>query len=480
MDARNLAADALRESRFLEAERLAIGLIRENAYDAQAWVYLGEALLRQGNGLMARGVFRRAHLLDPEAGWVPAVNAELAKAKGGHLRADIVSLLEVKKVTVAAALLVRNEIRCIDRCMKSLQGAVDEIIVVDCESTDGTAEYVRAFPNAKVVSFAWRDDFAAARNAGLPLIASDWVIWVDADETLLPEDIANVREVAGIFDESPVPTIVLCGILEQMGDKQAVNYAKGRMFSMKRGLRYWGRVHEQIGSEQGAYETTLAGKMALIRFYHDGYSPAVMQDKQKLERNLRLLAMMREEDPGNPAWWLYSGRETLGTGDADQALAYLQHADELAVVHSKFSRRLEILMLLVSIYESREDWDAAEACCLEAQALEPGFPDTMYHLACIQIRKAQNLYRAAERNLQLSKQAGASYRGVVSADINIPLWRADAALGDMARHFGRPADARALYEQIAKRMPGDTTGGALVRKRLEKMEAPATKRETEA
>lgn len=463
------AAKALSEGRFLEAEALAIDWIRAHQHDAQAWVYLGEALLRQGNGQMASRVFRRAHMLDPEAAWVQSVNAELAKARSGYTRTDIETLLDVKKVTVAAALLVRNEIRCIERCMRSLQHAVDEIVVVDCQSTDGTAEFVRAFPNTKVVSFEWCDDFAAARNAGLPLIESDWVVWVDADETLLPEDVANIRQVAGLYDESPVPVVVICGILELMGNKQAVNYAKGRMHPMKRGLQFWGRVHEQIGSERGIYETQLLGKTALIRFHHDGYSPAVMQDKKKLERNLRLLAMMREEDPGNPAWWLYSGRETLGTGDAEQALVFLRKANELAAVQPKFARRLEIMMLLISIHMARKEWDEAEACCLEAQALDPGFPDTKYHLALIQIQKAQELYRAAERNLHASKQAGASYRGIVSADINIPLWRADVALGDMARHFGRPADAKAVYEQIAKRMPEDTAGGALVRKRLEKL-----------
>ncbi|MBO9605004.1 MAG: glycosyltransferase [Paenibacillaceae bacterium] len=474
------AANALREGRFREAEELAISWIGTYKHDAQAWVYLGEALLRQGNGLMANRVFRRAHMLDPEAAWVHSVNAELAKANGGRVRSDIEALLEVKKVTVAAALLVRNEIRCIERCLRSLQHAVDEIVVVDCQSTDGTAEFVRAFPNTKVVSFEWCDDFAAARNAGLPLIESDWVIWVDADETLIPEDVANIRKVAGLYDDSPVPVVVICGILELMGNKQAVNYAKGRMHSMKRGLQFWGRVHEQIGAEKGIYETQLLGKTALIRFHHDGYSPEVMQDKKKLERNLRLLAMMREEDPGNPAWWLYSGRETLGTGDVEQALVFLRKADEMAAVQPKFARRLEILMLLVSVYMARKQWDEAEACCMEAQRVDPGFPDTMYHMALIQMQKAQELFRAAERNLHASKQAGAAYRGVVSADINIPQWRADLSLADMARRFGRFPEAKAMYEQIAKRMPGDTTGGMLVRKRLEKMEAPATERKTEA
>jgi hypothetical protein len=204
--------DLLHAKDFKEVEKKAIERISDNALDAQAWVFLGEALLRRGNGHAAAQVFKRAHMLDPEAGWVEAINREILRAENGNQRVDIEVLLDKNKVTVAAALLVRNEIRCIERCLRSISEAVDEIIVIDCESTDGTREIAQTFPKVKLVTFPWIDDFAAARNAGLQHIQSDWVIWVDADEMLIPEDVLHIREIAGIFNREEAPYILIGGV----------------------------------------------------------------------------------------------------------------------------------------------------------------------------------------------------------------------------------------------------------------------------
>jgi len=64
---------------------------------------------------------------------------------------------------VSACMIVKDEEANIGRCLRSLQGKVDEIIVVDTGSTDRTMGIAREL-GAQVFSFPWRDDFAAARN----------------------------------------------------------------------------------------------------------------------------------------------------------------------------------------------------------------------------------------------------------------------------------------------------------------------------
>ncbi|MDB5054107.1 MAG: hypothetical protein JWM44_2157, partial [Bacilli bacterium] len=450
-----------------EVEREAMERIRHDSLDAQAWVYLGESLLRQGSGLSAAQIFRRAHLLDPEASWVEAVNREISKSKNGHHRVDVEVLLEQKKVTVAAAILVRNEIRCIERCLRSLTDAVDEIVVIDCESTDGTREVIQSFSKVKFVTFSWIDDFAAARNAGLPHIESDWVIWVDADEVLIPEDVNNIREIAGIFDPIEYPVVLLGGVLEQLGEQTSVNYSKGRMFAMKHRLQFWGRVHEQIGDrDRGVFSEGLTSKPVLIRFNHDGYMPDVMQSKKKLERNLKLLEIMLDEEPENPAWWMFYGRETLGTGDVDKALTVLKEANHVAKRSLAFSRKLEILSLLITIHMSRKELDEAEAYCLEALQYRPDFPDVLFFMAQVQMQKAYQLYHSAELNIRNSKEAFNKYRGSVSPDRNILAWKADLALADIARLVGKPANAKPIYESLLNRHPDKN----LIHKRLRQIE----------
>ena len=66
-------------------------------------------------------------------------------------------------------------------------------------STDDTRRIALQYPKVKVVPIVWEDNFEAARNIGLQHVQTDWVIWIDADEVLIPEDVNAIREVAGVF-----------------------------------------------------------------------------------------------------------------------------------------------------------------------------------------------------------------------------------------------------------------------------------------
>src|SRR5262245_31354097 len=74
---------------------------------------------------------------------------------------------------LALVMIARDEARCIERCLASVRAHVDEMVLLDTGSSDGTPEIARA-AGARVGSFAWCDDFAAARNAALELADADW------------------------------------------------------------------------------------------------------------------------------------------------------------------------------------------------------------------------------------------------------------------------------------------------------------------
>lgn len=84
-------------------------------------------------------------------------------------------------------MIVRDEARTLPRCLESVAGVFDEIVVVDTGSTDATREVAAGF-GATVHDFAWIDDFAAARNVAFGHGTSDYLMWLDADDILLPED----------------------------------------------------------------------------------------------------------------------------------------------------------------------------------------------------------------------------------------------------------------------------------------------------
>ena len=95
----------------------------------------------------------------------------------------------IPRQTLSLCMIVKNEEANLGRCLESVKGVADEIIIVDTGSTDRTVEIARQH-GAKIVSHQWDDDFAVARNVSLRAATSDWILVLDADEALDEEDAA--------------------------------------------------------------------------------------------------------------------------------------------------------------------------------------------------------------------------------------------------------------------------------------------------
>ncbi|WP_248929955.1 glycosyltransferase [Paenibacillus hamazuiensis] len=444
---------ALRDQRYQEAEQQAGDLLIRSPIDAQAWVFLGEALMRQGFGVAAQKVFNRAWILDPEAAWVQGINRELRKTTPGTERPDIDALLKTERPAVTAAVVVKNEARCIERCLASLINAVDEIVVMDSGSTDGTHELAAKFPKVRLYHTEFRDSFADLKNEALQHVRTNWVLWVDGDEWLHEDDAPYIKEIAGIFNRLPYAALLQIWQVNEIRGEFHHDFSMVRMFPRAQGLRYWGRIHEQVGPPEGIYHGEFIRRPVRIRLLHDGYETPIVRDKNKIERNLRLLEMMNEEDPDNPGWWMFRGRETIAAGRHEEALGYLQKADELAQRQPRFGRLLDVQMMMVKIHLSLSQPDQAERLCRQVLDKHPSFPDALYYMAQIRIRSADKQLKEAEKLVADAKKGFQSYRGNVAADHQILNWKADLTQADLLRRFGMLAEARDVYARYAAKHP---------------------------
>jgi glycosyltransferase involved in cell wall biosynthesis len=97
---------------------------------------------------------------------------------------------------ISAVIITRNEARNIARCLKALSW-VDEIILVDTDSTDDTIEIARKF-GAEIHSLPWRG-YGPTKQYAIERATGDWILSVDADE-IVTSDLAS--EIRGIVNSS--------------------------------------------------------------------------------------------------------------------------------------------------------------------------------------------------------------------------------------------------------------------------------------
>ncbi len=89
------------------------------------------------------------------------------------------------KVKISAVVIAFNEIGYIEKCIESVE-FVDEIIVVDSYSTDGTYEYLQAHSKVTVIQHPFAN-FTLQKSFALKQAENDWVLFLDADEVVSEE-----------------------------------------------------------------------------------------------------------------------------------------------------------------------------------------------------------------------------------------------------------------------------------------------------
>ena len=90
-------------------------------------------------------------------------------------------------VTISVCMIVKNEEAVLARCLDSLKGIADEIIIVDTGSTDKTKEIAAGYTDM-LYDFTWVNDFSAARNFAFSKATMEYIYSADADEVLEEKD----------------------------------------------------------------------------------------------------------------------------------------------------------------------------------------------------------------------------------------------------------------------------------------------------
>lgn len=147
--------------------------------------------------------------------------------------------------TISLCMIVKNEESVLARCLDSVRGIADEIILVDTGSTDATKDIARRYTD-KVFDFVWVDDFAAARNVSFGHAGMDYCLWLDADDVIEEADRRRFLELKRTL--SPDTDIVMLPYHTAFDGegRPTFTYYRERLIRNHPAYRWTGAVHEVI------------------------------------------------------------------------------------------------------------------------------------------------------------------------------------------------------------------------------------------
>ncbi|MCW4355446.1 glycosyltransferase [Hoyosella sp. YIM 151337] len=255
-------------------------------------------------------------------------------------------------------MIVKNEARVIERCLRSVMGLIDTWVISDTGSTDGTQEIVRRCLSeipGELHQDEWVD-FGHNRSLNLQHAAgkADYLLLIDADMV--------VRTVG----EWPTPTADSYMIRHE-GD---LLYRNRRLVSGRIAWRYEGVTHEFITSDNPASVENLDA--IVVEHFADGGSRS-----DKFERDARLLAEDLQRHPANARSVFYLAQTMRDMGDIPEAVRlYRQRA-----AMGGWGEEVYYSLLQVGLLEDQlGNWPAAMDAFVQAMECRPSRLEACYEL----------------------------------------------------------------------------------------------------
>lgn len=368
-----------------------------------------------------------------------------------------------KRPLLSVAMIFRDDIRCLERCLRSLeplrQAVPCQVVMADTGSADGSRAIAERYADT-VFDFPWIDDFAAARNAVLDRCAGDWCLTLDSDEWL-DADISQLVNFLKDWDGDPyrMGMVVIRNYTTCDFNGPYQDFLTNRLVCMAKRPRYEGAIHEQWAWPGRGGVCTLLRQTVL---HHDGYVEMGLDSeagREKRARNMALLRKKLEEAPDNLQVYLQmleSGREEPDYPDI------LRRAVELVEKRAPHWETLGPPILRYAVTDAAvgdlpelEEW---------IQKAEAWFPDSAFtridvaFQAFLHFRRRKRLEEAVRRGegyleALAEDRAGrldplARLRSALQADSPLSEQALKISLADVYRNLERPEEARALLEGL--------------------------------
>jgi glycosyltransferase involved in cell wall biosynthesis len=228
--------------------------------------------------------------------------------------------LPTRDPVVSVCMIVRNEERFLEGCLRSIHDVVDEVVVGDTGSTDRTPEIARDL-GVKLCRIPWKDDFSAARNQVLEKAKGTWILSIDADERLRPITRSQIE--LALQDPSHIAHYVMMNPMRHWTGMWAI-----RLFRNHPLIRFNGIFHETLweGLQKASISDTPDIGFSELVLDHLGYD---IDQPDKLARNRSLLLKEVRRNPKNAYAWTHLGLIYEDLGEDSRAEGAWRRAIEI-------------------------------------------------------------------------------------------------------------------------------------------------------
>ena len=349
---------------------------------------------------------------------------------------------------LSACLIVKNEAENLGRCLASLKGAVDEVVVLDTGSTDGTVDLATEM-GAMVSHFTWCDDFAAARNESLRLAKGDWLFWIDADEALVQSQPDALRALCRQCP--PKTTGFLVGqhnLIDEGGRVGTITW-QWRLWRRRTGCRFKGRVHEQLTPPEGVHVHLQQQELAHV--LHWGYLPKGDHLDRKSERNQRLIALSIEEAPDDLHQHYNMGRQYYADGQTELSLQHLEQAIDMWEGQGSHDGLFVPILFYMAVTSAVESGQPERALAIEARTPDRYLTSDLLYFAGRAHAQLGHESAAIERWTRSYSDPG--LRFMMQTQPALSTWRPRLALAQLHASAGRNAEALPIAREARQLAP---------------------------
>lgn len=259
-----------------------------------------------------------------------------------------------KSPELSLCAIVKDEAHSLSRMIRSVSDVVSEMIIVDTGSRDNTRE-IAIKHGARVESFAWGDDFSAARNFSLSLATKDWIIVLDADECLDADSIPLIKKlISGVRSAYSVNRLHYVlpsysgGMIPLPEEHPARSMGATGYFSthdirlLPRDPRivFSGAVHES--AEDAVHRSGFAFPRSDITVHHYGHLESFEERLEKAELYIILAEKKAHSAPDDWRAWFHLGAEYQSLGRDVEAVTSFQRALQIFSGFAPLWRQLGI------------------------------------------------------------------------------------------------------------------------------------------